>query len=57
MNSSLNMGVRIKECFFSFSYMSFSSPLLMCKCTSTVRIFPGDCDADREGLDTGEGDS
>jgi hypothetical protein len=56
MNSSLNMGVRTKEHFFRFSYLSFSSPLLMCKCTSAVRIFPCDGDADGEGLETGEGD-
>jgi hypothetical protein len=57
MNSLLNMGVRTKEHFFNFSYLSFSSPLLMCICTSAVRIFPCDCDAEGEGLETGEGDS
>jgi hypothetical protein len=29
----------------------------MCICTSAVRIFPCDCDAEGEGLETGEGDS
>jgi hypothetical protein len=29
----------------------------MCKCTSLVRIFPCDCDAEGEGLEIGEGDS
>jgi hypothetical protein len=56
MNSSLNKGVNTKERFFSFSYLSFSSPLLMCNCTSLVRIFPCDCDAEGEGLEIGEGD-
>jgi hypothetical protein len=45
MNPSLNMGVRTKERFFSFSYLSFSSLLLMC-----------DGDVEGEGLETGEGD-
>jgi hypothetical protein len=57
MNSSLNMVVRTKERFFIFSYLSLSSPLLMCKCTSAVRIFPCDCDVEGEGVETGEGDS
>jgi hypothetical protein len=56
MNSSPNMGVRTKEHFFGFTYLSFSS-LLMCKCTSLVRIFPCDCDAEGKGLETSEGDS